>query len=148
MKLLFLKDVPNVAKSGEIKEVSDGYARNFLIPKKLGVPATENVTKHHEAQVKAQKKAEAEHESKMKELGEKIEKLTVTIKGKIGAGNKLYGSVTTADIAKELSEMVGYEIDKRKIEVEPIKEVGEYVATIKLHRNVTSKIKLNVVGGE
>ncbi len=147
MKVLFLKDVVNVAKAGEIKEVSDGYARNFLIPKQMAVAATENVQKHYEAQVRAQQKAEAELEAKMKELAEKIKDLTVVVKGKVGSGNKLYGAITSANVAKELSAMVDYEIDKRKVEVETIKELGDYEATIKLHKNVTAKAKVKVVGG-
>ena len=138
MKLLFLKDVVNVAKAGEIKEVSDGYARNFLIPKQMAVAATENVQKHYEAQVRAQQKAEAELEAKMKELAEKIKDLTVVVKGKVGSGNKLYGAITSANVAKELSAMVDYEIDKRKVKIETIKELGDYEATIKLHKNVTA----------
>jgi large subunit ribosomal protein L9 len=147
MKVLFLKDVVNVAKAGEIKEVSDGYARNFLIPKQMAVAATENVQKHYEAQVRAQQKAEAELEAKMKELAEKIKDLTVVVKGKVGSGNKLYGAITSANVAKELSAMVDYEIDKRKVEIETIKELGDYEATIKLHKNVTAKAKVKVVGG-
>lgn len=147
MKVLFLKDVVNVAKAGEIKEVSDGYARNFLIPKQMAVAATENVQKHYEAQVRAQQKAEAELEAKMKELAEKIKDLTIVVKGKVGSGNKLYGAITSANVAKELSAMVDYEIDKRKVEVETIKELGDYEATIKLHKNVTAKAKVKVVGG-
>ena len=147
MKVLFLKNVENVAKAGEIKEVSDGYARNFLIPKQMAVAATENVQKHYEAQVRAQQKAEAELEAKMKELAEKIKDLTVVVKGKVGSGNKLYGAITSANVAKELSAMVDYEIDKRKVEVETIKELGDYEATIKLHKNVTAKAKVKVVGG-
>ncbi|MBR6332481.1 MAG: 50S ribosomal protein L9 [Dehalococcoidales bacterium] len=147
MKVLFLKDVVNVAKAGEIKEVSDGYARNFLIPKQMAVAATENVQKHYESQVRAQQKAEAELEAKMKELAEKIKDLTVVVKGKVGSGNKLYGAITSANVAKELSAMVDYEIDKRKVEIETIKELGDYEATIKLHKNVTAKAKVKVVGG-
>ena len=147
MKVLFLKNVENVAKAGEIKEVSDGYARNFLIPKQMAVAATENVQKHYEAQVRAQQKAEAELEAKMKELAEKIKDLTIVVKGKVGSGNKLYGAITSANVAKELSAMVDYEIDKRKVEVETIKELGDYEATIKLHKNVTAKAKVKVIGG-
>ena len=147
MKVLFLKNVENVAKAGEIKEVSDGYARNFLIPKQLAVAATENVQKHYEAQVRAQQKADAEHEAKMKELATKIEGQTFTVQGKVGNGNKLYGAITSANVASEISKAVGSEIDKRKVEVETIKELGEYTAVIKLHKNVTAKAKINVVGG-
>lgn len=147
MKILFLKNVENVAKAGDIKEIADGYARNFIIPKGFGVAATNDVQKHYEAQVKAQAKKEAELEASMKELGAKIEALTVTVKGKSGAGNKLYGSITSAEIAKELSALVDYEIDKRKIEVGAIKEIGDYTAKVKLHKNVTANIKVHVIGG-
>ena len=83
----------------------------------------------------------------MKELAEKIKDLTIVVKGKVGSGNKLYGAITSANVAKELSAMVDYEIDKRKVEVETIKELGDYEATIKLHKNVTAKAKVKVVGG-
>lgn len=149
MKVLFLKDVKNVGKAGEIKEVSEGYARNFLIPKKLAVVATQNVQKQSEAHQHAEEKRQVQLEEQLRQLASNIEGQVIEIKGKTGGGTKLYGSITSADIAAKLSVIAGTQIDKRKIEMpEPIRQIGNYEITVRFDHDIAPKIKINVTGEE
>ncbi len=149
MKVLFLKDVPNVARSGEIKEVADGYARNFLIPLKNAVAATPDVQRQYEARQRAEKKQVAEQEAGLRKLAGQLEGKIVSIKAKTGGGTKLYGSVTSADIAAGLLAVTGIDIDKRKIELpDGIRQLGMYEAAIKLGRDITPRIKIKVSSEE
>ena len=141
MKVVFLEEVKNVAKAGDIKEVADGYARNFLLPKKLALVSKPGAV----AVVKAQIEAKAETE-KWKKLGAEIEGKEITLKVKIGAKDRMHGSVTTANIATELKSVTGQDVDKRKIEIpEPIKTLGSYDIIIKLAKGIEPKIKVNVI---
>ncbi len=149
MKVLFLKDVPNVARAGDIKEVSDGYATNFLLPKKLAERATADVQNRFESQKKAEAKRQAEVEGEMKALAAKLSGRVFTLKAKTGGGEKLYGSITNADIAQEISRVLGEEIDKRKVELtEAIRALGTYEVPVKLYKDITPKVKVKVVAGE
>jgi large subunit ribosomal protein L9 len=144
MKVVFLEDVPNVAKAGDVKEVSDGYGRNYLLPKKLAVISKPGAV----AQVKAQIEARAETE-KMKKLAAEIEGKEITLKVRMGAKDRMHGSITAANIATELKAVIGQEIDKRKIELaEPIKMLGTYDVAIKLAKDIAPKIKVNIVEKE
>jgi len=141
--------VPNVAKTGEIKDVNDGYARNFLIPRKLAAMATSDVQQHFEAEKRASARRQAQAEAEMQALSGLIEGKTVELKGKVGAKEQLYGSITNADIAAGLSAILGMEIDKRKVELaEPVRRTGEYEATVRLSGELTPKIKVRVSGEE
>lgn len=145
MKVIFLKDVPNVAKASEIKEVNDGYARNFLIPKKLAVLAQADIQQHIEAQKRAEVRRQVEHKAEMKALSERIENQTISLKGKVGSKGQLYGSITNSDIAAELSKLLGSEIDKRKIELaEPLRRIGVFEAVVRLSGDLTPKIKVRI----
>ncbi|MFC2058195.1 50S ribosomal protein L9 [Chloroflexota bacterium] len=145
MKVIFLEDVPNVARAGEEKEVKDGFGRNFLIPRKFAVVATPAEMKKLEAQRKAYARREAQWEQEAKSLAEVLQEMTVVFKRKVGAKERLYGSVTTADIAEEIKRLGGHEIDKRKIELEnPIHELGTHQASIKLAKDVTAVIQVIV----
>jgi large subunit ribosomal protein L9 len=149
MKVLFLKDIPNVGKKGEIKDVSEGYARNFLIPKKVAIIATQDVQNQFEAQQRAEKKRESEQEAEMRQLARRLEGKIITIIGKTGGGTKLYGSITAADIAAQLSVLAGTDIDRRKVEMpEAIRQVGTYEIAIRFDRNIMPKIKVKVTGEE
>jgi len=149
MKVVFLEDVPDVAQAGEIKEVADGYARNFLIPKKLAVLADAKVMHLVEAQLKKKARLQAEIEAEMRELAQQLEGREVIFKARAGAKGRLYGSITNADIAEELEKSAGVVVDKRKIELdEPIHEVGSYEIAIRLTKDIIPKIKLNVVPEE
>src|SRR4051812_37798947 len=129
MKVVLRQDVPNVGRAGEVKEVADGYGRNFLIPRKLAAPATKTELQNVQAyQVAAAKKTaalEAEHRS----LAQKVEAAPLVIQARAGEGGRLYGSVTSADIADALAKSVGKPIDKRDIELdEPIRTTGDHEA--------------------
>jgi large subunit ribosomal protein L9 len=145
MNVVFLQNVPNVAKAGDVKNVPDGYARNYLIPNKLATPATANVKSQMEAQARAQEKKQANMEAEHRETAEKIEKMNLVIKAKTGAKNRLFGSITSADIAKELEATSGLIVDKRKIELsEPIRELGAVEVTVKLYKDINAKLKVTV----
>jgi large subunit ribosomal protein L9 len=146
MKVVFMQDVPNVAKAGQIKDVADGYGKNYLIPHKLAVAASIGDIKNVEAQIKARAKIAAKTEAELKALAAEIENKELTIKAKVGQQSRLYGSITSADVAEALESSLKIIIDKRKIELaEPIRTVGSYEVSIKLARDIGTKIKVNVV---
>ena len=146
MEIILLKDVKSVGKKGDRVKVSDGYARNYLIPKGLGAEpkaAVLNDAKLHDAN---QKKIAAEELAAAKELAEKIAKSPVTLAVKSGVSGKVFGSVTSKEVARAFTETYGMELDKKKIVLaEPIKELGTYELPVKLHREVTASLKLSVV---
>lgn len=144
MKVIFLKDVKGKGKKGEVKDVAEGYARNYLIPNGLAVEATKSNLKTLEAQKKsAQKKAEHELEE-AKKLKEQIEKLTVEIKAKAGEGGRLFGAVSTKQIAEALGKL-NIKVDKRKILLdEPIRSLGFTNVPVKIHPEVTATVKVHV----
>lgn len=144
MKVVFLEDVKNVAKAGDTKEVADGYARNYLLPKKLALLSKPGTV----AAVKARIEARAETE-KIKKLAAEIDGKEITFKVKMGTKDRMHGSITPANISTELKSITGQDVDKRKIElVEPIKQLGSYDITIKLAKDIEPKIKVNIVEKE
>jgi len=146
MQVIFLEDVPNVANAGEIKEVADGYGRNFLIPRKLALLASSPESVRVEAQREAAQKKIGEESA---DLAQQLEDKEVTLKTRVGAKDRLYGSITSADIAAELESATGLAIDKRKIELaEPIHKLGSYEVAIRLGKDVVPKIKVNVIEEE
>jgi large subunit ribosomal protein L9 len=145
MKVVFLQDVPNVAKAGEIKEVAAGYGRNFLIPRKLAALASPQAM----SQVETSDKAQARTSEESVDLARQLEGKEVSLKAHAGAKERLYGSITSADIAAELESTTGLVIDKRKIELdEPIRQLGSYELTIRLGKDITPKIIVNVIEEE
>jgi large subunit ribosomal protein L9 len=145
MKVIFTEDVPNVARSGQMKNVADGYARNYLIPRKLAVFANDGTIKAMAAQMEARKKADAQAEIEMKDLGESLRGKEIFIEAKSGGKERLYGSVTNADIAAELEKATGLEVDKRKVKIlEAINQLGTYEVEIRLSKDITPKIKVTV----
>jgi large subunit ribosomal protein L9 len=145
MKVVFLQDVPNLAKAGQIKEVANGYGRNYLIPKKLAVPAAADSIKKVEAQMASRARTEAKTEAEMKELASNIDGREIFIEAKSGGKEKLYGSVTAADIALELEKITDMAVDKRKIKVdEPINQIGSYEVAIRLSRDIVPVVKVTV----
>ena len=141
MKVILLQDVKAQGKKGQLVEVSDGYARNFLIPKKLAVEANaQNMSELKNAETKKRIQEEKELAA-AKENAAKLEGVMVKIQRSCGEDEKLYGSVGTKDIAEALAEQFGIEIDKRKIVLsDPIKTYGTYTVTVKLHPSVSGKI--------
>ncbi len=144
MKVIFKADVKGSGKKGDILEVSDGYAKNFLLKKGLAEVATSTGINEIEQKKKADAYHKAENVKAQKELAEKIAGLTVPVSIRAGENGKVFGSVTTEKIASALSEM-GYEVDKKRISTkEPIKNIGEYEAEVRLMEGVTAKIKVVV----
>ena len=145
MRVVFLEDVPGVAQGGDIKEVKNGFARNYLIPKSLATPATHNavqrVTKlQNQAQVNRVKRLED-----MKQLAAEFDGAQIGVEMRAGSTGRLYGSVTNAIIAERLAELTEKEIDRRVVELdEPIRELGEYDLTVKLHPEVEAAISVLV----
>jgi large subunit ribosomal protein L9 len=149
MKVIFLEDVPNVASVGEIKEVATGYARNFLIPRKLALLATAEAINRAEALRRKKVREQAETEMEFKELASRLDGREVIIEAKVGAKDRLYGSVTSADIAAALEASDGLVVDKRKIELEePIRQVGSYELSVRLAKDIIPQIKVTVTGEE
>ena len=147
MKVVFLQDVPNVARTGEIKEVANGYGRNFLIPQKLALLAKPGVASMIEAQPRI--KAQAESQAKLVELASHLDGKEVNLKARVGAKERLYGSITTADIADELQSSAGLVVDKKKIELaEPIRHLGSYEVAIRLAKDIIPQIKVIVTEEE
>jgi large subunit ribosomal protein L9 len=145
MKVVFLQDVPNVAKAGEIKEVAAGYGRNFLIPRKLAALASLQAM----SQVVTSDKAQAGTSEESVDLARQLEGKEVSLKAHAGAKERLYGSITSADIAAELESATGLVVDKRKIELdEPIRQLGSYELTIRLGKDITPKIMVSVIEEE
>ena len=149
MKIAFLEDVPNVAKAGDIKEVADGYARNYLLPKKLGVLASAGVASTIEAQRHSRFRKEARREADLVALGQKLEGTEIKLEAKAGSKDRLYGAITTAEIAVQLESQTGISIDKKKIELaEPIRKLGSHQLSIKLGHEITPKIMVTVSAKE
>lgn len=144
MKVIFLQDVKGQGKKGEIKNVSEGYAQNFLIPRGLVRPATEGNVKTLEQQTAAELKRKEKEKEEAIELGKKLEEVTVTLKAKAGEGGRLFGAITSKQVAEAL-EKTGIKIDKRKIEMhEPIRTLGVTQVPVKLHPEVKSTFKVQV----
>jgi len=149
MKIAFLEDIPNVAKAGDIKEVADGYARNYILPKKLGVLASADVASVIEAQRHSRSRKEARREADLVALGQKLEGTEIKLEAKAGSKDRLYGAITAAEIAAQLESQTGISIDKKKIELaEPIRKLGSHQLSIKLGHEVTPKITVTVSAKE
>lgn len=145
MKVILVKDVKNVGKAGEVVNVSDGYGRNYLIPKGLAIEATESNLEMLNEKKKAEERKKQQELEQAKELAQKLSKVGVTLKVKAGDKGKLFGSVTSKDVEEALKEK-GFEIDKKKIVLpENIKTTGTYYAEIKLYQGITAKVQLDVV---
>ncbi|OGO00158.1 MAG: 50S ribosomal protein L9 [Chloroflexi bacterium RBG_13_51_52] len=146
MKVIFIADVPNVAMAGQTKEVANGYARNFLFPRKLAVLANSQAAAIVESHLKKVVKQRVIEEAEMTELAKIINGTEITLKAKVGEKDKLYGSVTGSDIAEALSKEIGREIDKRKVDLaEPIRMVGVYDVTIKFTHDITAMVTATVM---
>ncbi|MFC1954019.1 50S ribosomal protein L9 [Chloroflexota bacterium] len=145
MKVVFLQDVPRVARAGEVKEVADGYGRNFLIPQKLASPASSEAINMVGAQLKVRVRSQARTEAELLELADHLNGREVVLQARVGGKDRLFGSITAADIAAELENATGFTVDKRKIELEEsIRQVGSYAVAIRLTKDIVPKIKVTV----
>lgn len=143
MKVIFLRDVGDKGKAGESREVADGYARNFLLPKNLAIPATQGTMKQMERQLEREKQRQEEERAKLCELAKQIDGMNVRIGVRIGATNRLFGSVTSADVARALSEQANHPIDKKMVEMEkPLREAGSHQVTVRLDAGLESQISV------
>ena len=145
MKVILLKDVKGTGKKGEVKEVSDGYARNFLIKKGVAVEASQtNMKELDEKEKSKERKALIEYEEAVL-LGKQMEEINIQIEVKAGEGGRLFGSITSKEIAEQLKKQKNLDIDKRNILMdEPIRTLGSTFVEIKLHQKVTTKIRVDV----
>lgn len=145
MKVILLQEVKGMGKEGDLVNSKDGYARNFLFPKKLAIEATPANLKKWEDNKKQIEEKKKEEQTEANALKEKVEKLTVNIKAKGGTGGRLFGSITSQDIAAALKAQHKIDIDKRKIELkENIKTTGTTEVEVKLYAEVSAKLKVNV----
>jgi large subunit ribosomal protein L9 len=150
MEVILREHVDNLGRRGEVVKVADGYARNFLLPRKLALLATEGNKKQIEREKVKFDAREAEEQKVAQALAERIANLDIEISRKVGETDALYGSVTSSDIAEALAKK-GLELDRRKLVLqEPIKKLGEFSIPAKLHREVTAQVKVRVIaeGGE
>ncbi len=145
MEVILRDHVEKLGKRGEIVKVSNGYARNYLLPRKLALPATDGNRKHVERERKIMETREAEEKSQAEGIASRLSTIDITIARRVGETEQLYGSVTAGDIA-EFLKAKGFEIDRRKLILpEPIKTVGQHEVPLKLHREVTAPLKVKVV---
>lgn len=145
MKVIFLKDVKGKGKKGEVKNVADGYAQNFLLKQGLAVEANQGNISSLNAQKKKEEKVAAEELEEAKQLKEKIDEITVELSAKSGEGGRLFGSITSKQIAEELQKKHSIKIDKRKIELaDAIRSLGYTNVPVKLHHDVTATLKVHV----
>src|SRR4051812_25133646 len=145
MEVILREHVDNLGRRGEIVKVADGYARNFLLPRKLALPATEGNKRHVERERKIMETREADEKGQAEALGARLTAFDITIARRVGDTEQLYGSVTAADITDYLKTK-GFEIDRRKLILpEAIKSIGAYDVPLKLHREVTVPLKVKVV---
>jgi|SRR5205823_11866220 len=150
MKVLFKRDVPDVAKAGQVKEVADGYARNFLIPRGLAVAASAGALKQvAEIQAVAARHA-ADEQQGAQNLRQRLEAQPIVIEAKAGSQGRLYGSVTGADVASAIQKQIGASVDRHNLEMpDHIRNIGSYQVSVRLHRAVTATVTIEVrpVGG-
>ena len=143
MKVILLQDVQGHGKKGDVVVINDGYAKNFLIPKKMAVEATKQMMNEIAQKTAKEARILKEEREKAEALAKEIKGITVTITAKFG-GEKMYGSITTQDVADALKKL-GYDVDKKKIVIkDSIKSVGIYDAEIKVYRDVNAKIKIKI----
>jgi large subunit ribosomal protein L9 len=148
MDVILREDVEKLGTRGQLVKVAPGYARNFLLPNKMAVAATESNKKIVEQEHQAHLRREAKVEGEAKDLAKMLGAVTITISQKAGENDQLFGSVTSKDIAEAL-EQQGYTIERRKIALdEPIKSLGQFRVPVRLHREVTTEVTVNVVKEE
>lgn len=145
MEIVLLEDVKALGKKGQIVKVNDGYARNFILPKKLGVEATPKNLNDLKLQKANAAKVAAEQLAAARELAEKIEKLSVSLTMKAGEGGKAFGSISGKEIAAAAADQLGLNIDKKKLVLpEPLKTFGTHEVPVKLHKDVTAKLAVKI----
>jgi len=147
VKVVFLEDVPGTAVIGDIKVVKAGFARNYLLPRRLAAPATEAIVKSAEQRAKREARLQEARDNEARTQAEKLAGTTFTVSAKAGPSGKLFGSVGTNDIAAKVGEALGGDFDRQNVLLaENIKELGDYDVMVRLTRNVNASVKVSVVG--
>jgi large subunit ribosomal protein L9 len=145
MEVILREHVDNLGRRGDVVKVAAGYARNYLLPRKLALPVTDANKKQIERERKNAEVRELEEKTQAEAFAKRLTETDISIGRRVGENDTLYGSVTSADIAHALTAK-GFEIDKRKITLpEPLKALGEFTVPVKIHREVTAQVKVNVV---
>lgn len=145
MKVILLQDVKSLGKKNQIVDINDGYARNFVLPKKLGIEANNKNLNDLKLQKAREAKLAQEELEKAKELAEKISEKSVELSVKTGEGGKVFGAVSTKEIAAAAKQQLGLDIDKKKMKLdEAIKTLGTHLVNVKLHKEVTAQLKVVV----
>ena len=147
MKIILKKDVANLGEAGEVVEVKTGYALNYLVPQGYATVGTKSAIKQHEETIRQRAHKEAKNIAEAEAKAAKLNAQEVKVAVKVGESGKLYGSVTAAQVAEALAGL-GFEVDKKNVEVPEIKELGEFEAKIKCYKGVFADVKLNVVAEE
>ena len=146
MEIVLLEDVKTLGKKGQVVKVNEGYARNFILPKKLGVEATSKNLNDLKLKKANEEKNAAQQLAAARELGDKLEKASVTLAIKAGDNGKAFGSVSSKEIAKAIEDQLSLDIDKKKLVLpEPLKTFGTHEVPVKLHKDVTAKLAVKVV---
>ena len=148
MEVILLQDVKSLGKKGDLVKVNEGYGRNYILPKKLGVEATSKNINDLKLQKANQVKVAKEELEAAKAFAKELEDKVVTVAVKSGEGGRIFGSISTKEIAKAAKEQLGMEIDKKKMSLEvPVKALGTYNVAVKLHKEVTGKLSVKVIEG-
>ena len=147
MKIVLLKDVPNLGTAGEIKEVADGYGRNYLVPKGFAALATKGLIKQAQERAEAQRRREFKARTDAEAVSQRINGVTLRFTVKVGELDRLYGSITNVDVAERLSAQLGIEVDRRRVELgDPIKRAGVYSVVVNLGHGLEPRINVVVEG--
>lgn len=145
MEVILREHVDNLGRRGEVVKVADGYARNFLLPRKLALPVSEQNRKQVERERKVAEAREAEEKQAAEALAGRLTAVEISFERRVGENDTLYGSVTSADVAEAL-QAKGFDIEKRKVVLhDPLKQLGEFDVPVKIHREVTAQVKVHVV---
>jgi large subunit ribosomal protein L9 len=149
MKVVFVEEVPGTAVPGEVKEVRDGFARNYLLPRKLAIPATKAALQRADSLAKKEEKRQAHLDSDAQRIVDKLQDKQIVIRARVGEQGRLYGSVTATDIAERLDELLGEPIDRRRIVLHtPLREVGTRQIPLRLTRNVQTSVEVIIEADE
>jgi large subunit ribosomal protein L9 len=146
MKVILLQDVDGLGKAGDLKDVADGYARNYLLPRRLAAGATPTLLANHKQHIAAQARKQEKQAEENSQLAERLSQITLTFKARVGRQGRLYGSITSQDIATGLRDAEGLTVDRRLIDLKsPIRSVGNYPIVVKIAPKLEPKITVNVV---
>ena len=146
MRVILLQDVEGLGKAGDLKDVANGYARNFLLPKHMAAGATPQLLANYQQRIAAEQRKLEKQVDQNQQQAERLGQVTLTFKARVGSQGRLYGSITSQDIAAGLRESEGIAIDRRKIELsDPIRALGTYMVPVKLAQKLEPKITVNVV---